>query len=214
MDDHNLTHNNLEPSNILLDSDRNIKLFNFGLYYMTNSGKYISFPIGNVKYTSPERLAGNRDNIKGDVWSIGLIIAELMLGVNFWSTFKIGQVTRKILSLLSANNVLEKIAREHECLEKYNSMHENIRQLIERCLELKTAERPLPKDILENEIFLEKSMFEYKIESNEKSLLMKCSMSQIYYWWQLAGGDVLSDLKKEGLIKNEAPILLMSKYVL
>lgn len=45
------------------------------------------------------------------------------------------------------------------------------------------------------------------------ALLLRCPLKQIYYWWQLAGGDVQTELKKEGLIRSEAPILLMPKLV-
>lgn len=37
---------NLEPANVLVDSDINVKLFNYGLFHMTNAGEYVSFPIG------------------------------------------------------------------------------------------------------------------------------------------------------------------------
>lgn len=37
---------NLEPTNILVDSLCNVKLFNYGLFHMTNEGDYVSFPIG------------------------------------------------------------------------------------------------------------------------------------------------------------------------
>lgn len=36
----------LAPDNILITDDGDIKLFNFGLYYMTHGGKSVSFPIG------------------------------------------------------------------------------------------------------------------------------------------------------------------------
>ena len=38
---------NVEPENILFDPiDNSIKLFNYGLWYMTNGGEYVTFPIG------------------------------------------------------------------------------------------------------------------------------------------------------------------------
>lgn len=43
---HDFVNHNLEPGHILIDNDYNIKLFNYGLHYMTNSGKYVAFPIG------------------------------------------------------------------------------------------------------------------------------------------------------------------------
>lgn len=40
---------NLEPKNILLDEWFNVKLFNYGLFYQTNSGEYVTFPIGYIQ---------------------------------------------------------------------------------------------------------------------------------------------------------------------
>lgn len=37
---------NLEPANVLIDSLDNVRLFNYGLFHMTNGGEYVSFPIG------------------------------------------------------------------------------------------------------------------------------------------------------------------------
>lgn len=41
----NIVHRNLSSENILLQHDDNLKLFNYGLYYMTDNGKLVSFPI-------------------------------------------------------------------------------------------------------------------------------------------------------------------------
>lgn len=43
--DHNIVHRNLSTENILLQDNGNIKLFNYGLYYITDNGKLVSFPI-------------------------------------------------------------------------------------------------------------------------------------------------------------------------
>lgn len=41
-----LVHRHLSPDNILINKDDKVKLYNYGLYYMTDSGKNVSFPIG------------------------------------------------------------------------------------------------------------------------------------------------------------------------
>lgn len=41
-----ITHRTLSPDNILLDENNNVKLFNYGMYYMTGGGAYVSFPLG------------------------------------------------------------------------------------------------------------------------------------------------------------------------
>lgn len=43
-----LVHRHLSPDNILINTSGNVQLYNFGLYYMTDSGKNVSFPIGFV----------------------------------------------------------------------------------------------------------------------------------------------------------------------
>lgn len=56
--ENNIIHRNLHPKNILFDSKVKIKILklkkikkkvylsNYGLYYMTNGGEYVDFPIG------------------------------------------------------------------------------------------------------------------------------------------------------------------------
>lgn len=41
-----ITHRTLSDDNILLDSSNRVKLFNYGMYYMTNGGNEVPFPLG------------------------------------------------------------------------------------------------------------------------------------------------------------------------
>lgn len=60
---------------------------------------------------------------KVDVWSLGIILTELALGVGqLWPELKLAQLMRKVLSLVHCNSdtsVLSRIAREHSCWSKY-----------------------------------------------------------------------------------------------
>lgn len=40
----NIVHRNLSSENILIQED-GLKLFNYGLYHMTDNGKLVTFPI-------------------------------------------------------------------------------------------------------------------------------------------------------------------------
>lgn len=214
LNEHKIVAHNLEPKNILLDHYDNVKLFNYGLYHMTKGGEYVAFPIGNIKYMSPERLLGVRNNVKSDIWSLGIIIAELLLQSSFWPNLKISAISRKILSFCQSNNVFEKIAREHDKLEIYQQLDNEIRSIIEQCLSVKPSERPLPDELLAKNIFAKNlDLYENVVLEKSPVLLLRMPLEQIYYWWQLAGGDVQSELKKEGLIRSEAPILSIPQIV-
>ncbi|XP_013107196.1 TBC domain-containing protein kinase-like protein [Stomoxys calcitrans] len=214
LNEHNIVAHNLEPKNILLDAYDNVKLFNYGLYYMTKSGEHVPFPIGNIKYMPPERLLGIKNNFKSDVWSLAMIVAELLLQTTFWPNLKISNISRKILSFCQSTNIFEKIAREHNKLDAFQALDAELRNLLEQCLAVKPSERPLPSDILNHSIFI-KNLDLYLVTPIEKSstLLLRMPLEQIYYWWQLAGGDVQAELKKEGLIRSEAPILSIPQIV-
>lgn len=192
------------------------------------------FKCRNIRYTSPECILDpKRNNILCDIWSLGIIITELVLNTTLWPSLNIAQFMRKILSLINTKNVLEKIARECNAMNKYETMDQNLKSLLEACLSILPKDRPSPDDILQHELFREKKHdFNYKKVDFSDSLLLHCPFNQVYHWWdsahlhfldihlnivtlsfrwQLAGGDVHSELKAAGLIRNEAPILSMPK---
>lgn len=210
-------HHNLEPSNILVDENFNVKLFNYGLWHMTRGDddeQYISFPIGNIRYLAPERMLGNHGNTKSDIWSLGLVICELVFEISFWINMKFSQIVRKVLSY-NSGSVIEKIAREHNCLEKYNDMNEDLKSVLGACLSFSSCDRPTAAEILKSKVFnniQDKLVFNPKKKNViEMSPIERLELRQVYYLWQLTGGDVQAELKKEGLIRSEAPILTIPR---
>lgn len=53
IDELDFTMHTLEPKNVLIDELGNVKLFNYGMYYQTNQGEYVTFPIGYTQRHSP-----------------------------------------------------------------------------------------------------------------------------------------------------------------
>ena len=46
MNELGLVHRHLSPDNVLINKNGDVQLYNYGLYYMTDAGKNVSFPIG------------------------------------------------------------------------------------------------------------------------------------------------------------------------
>lgn len=215
----NMIHRNLSPENILLQSNKDIKLFNYGLYSMTGGGKLVAFPIIQLLYIAPEvYLQGPEEQLSGpkvDIWSLGMVLAEISLGISLWSSLKLGQCIRKVLSLIHCNtSVLERIAREHNCYEKYQILPKDLKELIESCLATFPNDRPSVKELLNHKLF---KPYQIDIEKDSKinfRRLKAFTLAEVYHWWQLAGGDVFTELKKQGLIRSSPPILTLPNLVL
>lgn len=73
------------------------------------------------KYTAPEVfLSPGISSPKVDSWSLGMVIAELLLGRSIWPGVKLSQCLRKVLSLIHCETyVFERLARETNCYNIY-----------------------------------------------------------------------------------------------
>lgn len=75
-----IVHRDLAPANILIDSDFNIKLADFGLAkrFGTNSVSVMKSFVGTILYSCPEIVQSQPYTNKADIWSLGCIIYEIM----------------------------------------------------------------------------------------------------------------------------------------
>lgn len=76
----NIIHRDIKPSNILVNSLGQIKLCDFGVSGRLTESLAQSF-VGTSYYMAPERLEGNPYAVQSDIWSLGLSLVELALGM-------------------------------------------------------------------------------------------------------------------------------------
>ncbi|KAL0218578.1 hypothetical protein P9112_004231 [Eukaryota sp. TZLM1-RC] len=78
---HNIIHRDLKPSNILIAEDYSLKLTDFGTA-KTNKDDTVptqSFA-GTASYVAPEMLESGEFSLATDLWSLGIVIYELIEG--------------------------------------------------------------------------------------------------------------------------------------
>ncbi|KAI4353460.1 hypothetical protein L6164_002409 [Bauhinia variegata] len=78
----NIVHGNLTSSNILLDEQTNAHITDFGLARLmtTSANTNIIATAGSLGYNAPELSKTKKPNTKTDVYSLGVIILELLTG--------------------------------------------------------------------------------------------------------------------------------------
>src|SRR6266851_1346589 len=73
-------HRDLKPANVILDGAGKIRLTDFGLAGIAASIKGADVRAGTPAYMAPEQLAGREVGTKSDIYSLGLILYEILTG--------------------------------------------------------------------------------------------------------------------------------------
>ncbi|MGA3033173.1 MAG: serine/threonine-protein kinase [Terracidiphilus sp.] len=79
-----VVHRDLKPENIMVDENDHIKLIDFGIAGDTASRRltYANFTatLGTPDYISPEQVKGKRGDGRSDIYSMGVILYEMLTG--------------------------------------------------------------------------------------------------------------------------------------
>ena len=82
--DRQIIHRDIKPANIMVLSDGLVKITDFGIARMrTNEVKTITGMIlGSPKYMSPEQVSGKRADPRSDIFSLGVVLYEMLTGTS------------------------------------------------------------------------------------------------------------------------------------
>ena len=95
--DHGIIHRDLKPANLLLTSDDQIKLFDFGIAKLFGAtGVTTDSVLGTADYMSPEQGEGKPVGPRSDLYSLGSVMYALLAGRPPFSGKSIAEVVHKV----------------------------------------------------------------------------------------------------------------------
>jgi eukaryotic-like serine/threonine-protein kinase len=94
-----VVHRDISPDNLMLGFDGQVKVLDFGIALVR--GRMTVTELGTVKgkppYMSPEQVRGEPLDRRSDVWSVGLVLHELLTGEPVFGGESIYQVARAVI---------------------------------------------------------------------------------------------------------------------
>jgi hypothetical protein len=124
-------HRDLKPANVMLDGAGKIRITDFGLAGIAASIQGAEIRAGTPAYMAPEQLAGKEVTVKSDIYSLGLILYEILTGKRAFEAATLPELMR---------------LREESALPSPSTLVRDLDPLIERvilrCLEKDPALRP------------------------------------------------------------------------
>jgi HEAT repeat protein/tRNA A-37 threonylcarbamoyl transferase component Bud32 len=80
-----IVHRDLKPANVLIDNESLLKIVDFGVAAAQSQGDTqltkTGYVIGSPKYMAPEQILGKKVDERADIYSLGVILYELLTGV-------------------------------------------------------------------------------------------------------------------------------------
>ena len=146
--DSNIIHRDIKPQNVLIKEDGIVKITDFGIAMALNSNELTqtNSVMGSVHYLPPEQANGKGATVKSDIYSLGIVMFELLTGrVPFKGEnaveIAIKQMKNQIPSVCNINSQIPQSVENiilKACAKNPKNRYDNVLEMyhdIESCLD-------------------------------------------------------------------------------
>jgi TBC domain-containing protein kinase-like protein len=163
--------------NLLITSDLELKLINYGLFYITECGTCVDFPIGYPLYTAPECFLieytfSNKhtepqnfqywkmNNPKIDIWSLGIFLFQFIYGVKseLFEKVNVKEIVNDMIDLIRKSKIetgldaysyfIQFFKIDFKKQELIETRWKSVISLIKLCLKVNVKERATAEQLM------------------------------------------------------------------
>lgn len=147
----NIIHRDIKPQNIMVDGDDRIKILDFGIAALIDAEKPLgeandtaksAIVMGSPQYMAPEQFKGLASDDRSDLFSLGIVLYEMLTGVKPFLGLNFKQITQAITQgeYASIADVQREYSRGNRGEQK-TELPTEIIAIIDKLLQIEPAER-------------------------------------------------------------------------
>lgn len=126
-----VVHRDLKPANVMLDGAGKVRITDFGLAGIAANIQGAEVRAGTPAYMAPEQLAGKEVTVKSDIYSLGLVMFEILTGRRAFDAATLPELlkTREVGTITSPSAIVK-------------DLDPLLERVILRCVDKDLAKRP------------------------------------------------------------------------
>lgn len=126
-----ILHRDLKPANVMIDGRGRAKITDFGLASLAEQIEVAEVRAGTPQYMSPEQLAGREVTARSDIYSLGLVLYELLTGKRAFEAASPAEIAR-----------LQEESTPTTPSSYVEGLDQAVERIVLRCLEKEPHARP------------------------------------------------------------------------
>lgn len=155
-----VVHRDLKTGNIMIDKHGRVRIMDFGIAHSLSEGMTSSSDrlIGTPEFMSPEQVDGRGVDQRSDIYSLGVILFQMLTGKLPFTGSSLYQVTQK-----------QKYKNPEDPKKLNPDMPDNLRRVVLKCLEKNKEKRFSSIQQLQNELSNIKNNKSSSLENGQKA---------------------------------------------
>ena len=97
--ENHVVHRDIKPANIMITTGRDVKIMDFGIAQIPmGSRTQLGTVLGSPKYMAPEQVAGQSTDGRTDIFSLGVVLYEMLTGTTPFKGDNLSAIMYKVLN--------------------------------------------------------------------------------------------------------------------